>query len=1141
MKRTQWKDALRNIWKQKISFLSIVVIAALGVTIFLGIDFSADAIRKNGTAFYADAQFRDAEVASTLLLSEKDLKEIRSLDGVTDVEGVYLTAGKVRSNELRTDVNVISLTERINLPVVQEGRLPERNSECAVEQRLMAKMGWTVGDVITITNAADGKPEYLQNATFTISASITHPDHICSSIPETLYILVTQDAFDTGALNGCYMKAEVLIDRAPDLIRYGDAYRAAVKPVSERIEALAKIRAPIQEASAKAHANELLEKNRQTLADAQQKLADSRTELDDGWTALSDGEQQYADGKQQLEDGRRQLDESKQKLSDAEEKRKEGRAELDAAKAQLEDGAAKLEEGKKALDAASWELVSGWNTIEDAKTQIRSSLKTALDDLFGEDSAQWIAWAAPMEANPNSEDIAAGDFRITDGFQVTLGASLSDKIGTILSAADISDEVLRKVFEGLGGEGDYDREAAQKLLSDWLASMAGKVQQDYDALAEGCSRWDNGHRSYLGGLRQYRASLKQYNEGLAAYEAGEAQYAEGLKELEDGQNAYRDGEAQYAKSATDLEQARRDLDAARIQLEDGEQQYEDGLSQYNDGMEAFEDAEKQIESLGPCKWIVLDCYGNAGFVQLGTAANNLKSMEMTFALLFVLVGALVIYATVSKMVDEQRRQIGTTKALGFFNREIFAKYLLFGVSATLIGCSIGLLLARVGIQSIILGGYGMYFDPPLTKPSLVALSTVIVFAAGNLLAFFAILFACFRLLRAPAVKLMQPAMPRGRNKAASKTSARSLYARLILLNIRSDLRRVLVTVVSVAGCCALVVIGVTLRSAVQNAPVRQQREVLHYDGMVLFDPETDEQTSQRVKTVLQDAGAAACPIRRTNITIRIKDLNLQELYVGDLENVGEMIGLNDARSGKKLEPTDDGILISKRFSELYGLKKGDRIEIALNGTESATVPVAGIFNNFIGRSTYMSAACYQNLFGREAEPNAYLTRLDGAPLEPLLDALGTVRGYESYQPSDSFRELFQAATGVMNMIVLLFIFMSAVMAGVVLMNLTNIYILQKLRELTIMRINGFTTKEVIGYCLRETVVTTAIGIVLGIGLGAWIGYQIVRSLEQSFMQLDRSVSVLAWLIGAALTAAFAVIVNAIALKKVKTLKLTDLS
>ena len=176
MKRTQWKDALR---KQKISFLSIVVIAALGVTIFLGIDFSADAIRKNGTAFYADAQFRDAEVASTLLLSEKDLKEIRSLDGVTDVEGVYLTAGKVRSNELRTDVNVISLTERINLPVVQEGRLPERNSECAVEQRLMAKMGWTVGDVITITNAADGKPEYLQNATFTISASITHPDHIC--------------------------------------------------------------------------------------------------------------------------------------------------------------------------------------------------------------------------------------------------------------------------------------------------------------------------------------------------------------------------------------------------------------------------------------------------------------------------------------------------------------------------------------------------------------------------------------------------------------------------------------------------------------------------------------------------------------------------------------------------------------------------------------------------------------------------------------------------------------------------------------------------------------------------------------------------------------------------------------------------
>ena len=587
MKRTQFKDASRNIWKQKISFLSIAVIAALGVTIFLGIDYSADAIRKNGTAYYADTQFRDVEILSTLLLSEEDLDAIRRTDGVTDVEGVYTTGVKVSSSETRTDANVISLTERINLPVVKEGRLPENERECAVEQLLMTQMGWNVGDVITVTDASDGKPEYLKNATFAISASVTHPDHVCTSIPETLYIMVTRDAFDAEALNGCYMKAEVMTDREADLIRYGDAYRAAVKPVAERIETLAKVRTPMQEAFVLDHANALLDQNRQKLDDAQKALADSRAELDDGWAALKDGEQQYEDGKQQLEDGRNRLDESKRQLADAEEKLQEGRAELEAAKAQLDEGKAELDAGKKQLDSAKRKLVSGWNTIESAKTQIRSKLKAALDDLIGKDSSRWIAWASPTEANPNSSEATAGAFRITDSFQVTLGASLSGKIGTILESANIPDEVLQKIYEKLGGEGEYDRNAAQKLLADRLASAAGKYQQDYDALAGGCNQWDKGHQTYLKGLRQYRAALAQYNEGLAAYEEGEAQYAEGLKEYEDGLAQYNEGEAQYAKSVEELEQARDDLDEARAKLEDGEKQYADGLAQYNEGTEAL--------------------------------------------------------------------------------------------------------------------------------------------------------------------------------------------------------------------------------------------------------------------------------------------------------------------------------------------------------------------------------------------------------------------------------------------------------------------------------------------------------------------------------------------------------------------------
>ena len=1136
MKRTQIKDALRNIRKLQISFWSIVVIAALGVTIFLGVDYAAAALRKNATAYYRDAGFRDVEIISTMLLSGEDMDVIRNTEGVTDVEGVYMTSAKVTSNDIRKDAYVISLTERINIPSVYEGRLPEKDGECAVEQRLMNQMGWKVGDTIAVTSAEGATPQYLKADSFVICGAILHPDHACNSIPETRYIIVTPGAFDAEALDGCYMKAEIMADRPIDMNRYEAEYRKATVVVRERMEAAAGTYAPLREASVKAQ----LDENRQKLDDAEAELGNGRAELDDGWKQLAEGEQQYEDGVKQAEDARAQLDEAKQKLDDAEQQLRDGRAELDAAKAELEAGKAQLDSAKKQLDSANRQLVSGWNTIEDVKTQIRNKLHAGLDDAIGEDSSQWIHWADPLEANPNSSGVSASDFRITDRLTVNFGASLSGKINQLMNTVQIPDRVLRKAFEKLGGEGEYDPEVARKLIADRIASLAGEYQSQYDALADGCTKWDNGHETYLSGLRQYRDGLAKYESALKLYQEGEAQYAEGLAQYEDGLRQYNDGEAQYAQGLIDLETGRKELDDARAKLEDGERQYADGLTRYNDGREALEKAQKRIDGLGPCKWIVTDCFGNVGFVQAGTAADNLKSMEMTFALLFILVGALVIYATVSKMVDEQRRQIGTTKALGFFNGEIFTKYLLFGISATLLGCVIGLLIARFGIQRFITNGYNLYFDYNLKKPAMVALPTVIVFFAGVLLAFFSIWFACVKLLRTPAIRLMQQSVPKGRNKAASgRKPTLSLYSRLILLNIRTDFRRVLVTVISVAGCCALVIIGVTLRNAVSNSLDLQLHEVIRYDGMASIDPEANADAADSAAQILADTGAKGCPVQKKNVTVHIKDLDMLELYVGDLAEIGEMILLADVKTGDPIPPTDEGILVSRRFSEIYQVSVGDPIEISLNGTETVQTTVAGIFNVYVGRTMYMSDNCFRKLFGRDPETNAFLIRLDGAKLDPLLDRLGTVEGYESYERSDSFKSLFETATSVMNMVVLLFIFMAAVMAGVVLMNLTNIYIMQKLPELTIMRINGFTVRETIGYVLRETVVTTAAGILLGVGLGTVIGYKIVCSLEQSFVQFDRRPSVVAWIVGALMTIAFTVIVNAIALKKVKKLKLTD--
>ena len=278
-----------------------------------------------------------------------------------------------------------------------------------------------------------------------------------------------------------------------------------------------------------------------------------------------------------------------------------------------------------------------------------------------------------------------------------------------------------------------------------------------------------------------------------------------------------------------------------------------------------------------------------------------------------------------------------------------------------------------------------------------------------------------------------------------------------------------------------------------------------------------------------------------NVTFRIQDMDVGELYVGDIAAIEGMHRLDDWQTGEPLAPTDEGILIQRRLAEKYDLSIGSTFDITLGGTQPATVQVAGIFENYIGRLMVMSPAYFESLFGKEPTYNAFFLRFGDREAEKLLTELKELVGFEDYTPSDEGNTMFRAATSVINIVVILFILMAAVMAGVVLMNLTNIYILQKKRELTVMRINGFTTKEVIAYVTRETVFTTTLGILLGLAAGSCVGYRIVRAMEQSFIQLERGVCFPAWGYAAAMTVLFTVIVNVIALRKVKNLKLTDVA
>ena len=958
----------RNIRKQWVSFLSIVVIALLGVTTFLSIDYSAAAMRRNCSDMYNRLTFRDIEVFSTLLLTENDLEDLRNTEGVADLEGVRQTKATLAIDEKNIPADFISLTRRISRVEIISGRLPETADECAVETSFAEGMQLRVGDRIVALDSNGEKAKYLAESNFTITGIVQHPDHLNNIAEEASYVVVLPEAFDNEELDGCYMRAAITIEKPENINRYSNNYEKSVSAVISRIEELSLV--------------DTARRDSEIIAAAQQ---------------------QILAGKEELE--------------------------------------------------------AGFGQLETAKATVRNKLRDLVEVVFKQDSEKELFhWATERKADVDDPHETARYLWITDNLRIDLSRSPEDIFRAIVASESLSERLLVSIYEYTqnadapqAADGSYDMAAVREAL----VSSASAYAADYQALSDGCITWDESHEQYVAGLETYR---------------------------------------------------------------------------------------KKMADLQPCRWLCLNAKGNASFAQLAVGSGNFANLKMTFSLLFVLVGALVIFATVGKIVDEQRPLVGTTKALGFYNREIFAKYLSFGVLATLLGTILGILVARFAISPFLLNGFGEYYEFDITKPGIVVHTTVIVILAGILLATAAVWFACNRLLHEPAVRLMQPKAP-GVKKSSAKGGKRvlSLYSRLILLNIRTDLKRVVVTIVSVAGCCALVIIGLTLRSSVNGSVEKQYGEIVNYDFRVQYDPGIAKDEGKEFSDLLDAEKAEYTKVLSTSATYYFNELQLAEVYCGDLKEIHEFYHLYDWKTGNPIQSTDRGVLVQRRIAEIYGLDVGDEFELSIGGTKTATVRIAGIFENYLGRALLMSGEYYERVYNEPMQPNAFLVRTGGANADTLDSGLRALEGFESITNSDSNRSIVETSTTMLNVVVLLFVFIAGVMAGVVQLNLTNMYVLQKKREMTIMRINGFTVKEVIGYILRETVVTTVLGILLGIAAGAGVAYSITRTLEQSFLQLKRSPSFVAWALAAVITVAFTVIVNAVALRNVKNLRLTDVA
>ena len=1171
MKKTRWIVLLRDIRKTWVSFLSIIVFVSLGVAIFLGIKWNEPALSQAMDRYLDEHRYHDLQMVFPYGFTEDDAAAVAALDGVSAVEGAYNAYGTAQVGGDRCILNIQSLTDTMDHAEVLEGELPAAADEVAVERLLAEALELHLGDTLPISALRGGKP-CLKNSEFTITAIVEHPSFTRTETDYSRgftdigdgsadgYVLVAKTAFDTEMYDGCFSQLLIRGTGLDALNSLGSVYQQKAGALKEKLEALGAQRAALR-------SDDLYDRAGEQIADAEQELADGQQELESGKQEYADGEKRLDAAKVQIADGEKQIAENEKKLADGKQQYADGLA-------AYADGAAQLRAGRATLTAELEE--NGYPTdLDEAEKQLKTDREKAADikdllmrtltqvELYNEDhdsaSEEEIKQILvdTLELLGVSEDIDVettqyakkavekareylkkygSDAVVTEAVNVLLPylKLTADQAGvnTLLGRLDAADILLASYTM-------LDKDTRLTLLmtivvneNPDLSVAPETLQALIDVVDDSLAQLDKG----LKGIADYRA-------GAAALSAASARLAEASRQIEEG-------EQQLADAKKKLAQAKRDYAAGTQKLAQARQDIADGEQTLAENTRLLADAKAELEDFVRYEqWTVQIRTDNPSVATAKFYAQSSRRLCYSMALLFVFVGLMVCFTSITRSINESQTIAGVQKALGFRSREILAHYMAYSLLAAAIGVLVGYALGFFGIESVVNDAYAkLYVIGAITNVYVVPEALVIAVVELALIAL-ATWLPCRKLLRRPAVELLK-----GENYAGGRTrfyekwrvwQRMSLYTQTTVNNLMNDGARIIATLVGITGCTALIVMSLSLRSSILSTPVRHFERIWIYDASLVSDTAVPG-GHQALEQVLDESGADYTSVRREAVYIRDETgtLNQADLIVPeDAEDLRAFIHLDDYRTGRPLSLTDDGVIVSYTYAKHYGLKAGDTLHLLDTAGRSHDCVVSGISQHYLSSmQVVMTPSCYQHLMGWAAQSNTLYLRYGAADRNAVAQKLQTTEGYFSLtDESAKWIAKFQEFSGSVMLVVYIGLSLSVTMALLVLLNLNIVCVNEKTNELVVMRINGFSIRAVKAYLYRDNIVLTALGILGGVGIGLALGRCVLEILQKIGDNFYTTPNLTDCLIGAGLAALFSLATNLIALRRVNTLSVSDLS
>lgn len=1179
------KDIRKSFSKSKGRFISIACLIALGSFALVGLQVTGPDMRKTSSDYLQKYNAADLTIIGSMGIDSGNVSAINSLQGVSEIEYGYLKDVVLEGTS--ESCRIFSLGNNISEYELVSGRFPETANEIAYSDA--SKGDYKLGDTIVFEEKEDSSGNtVLKNNTFTIVGFINSSE-ILSCVNQgqstagsgelNSYGVVADDAFDCYY----YMIARMTFQDTKGLDPYSDEYTDMIQEHKSQLEAILADQPEKRLESVKGEYQDKIDEGRQKISDAQNELADAETKLNDADAQIQEAEQKILESRDELDskvsEAQQEIEANQQKIDDSEKQLADGKAQLSAAKTQLEAAQAQISESEKQITAAKQTLAEKQPEYE---TQKAAFIEKQAEY---QENVNALA-AARQEADSNKAQLESAKSQYENGIaelqsgvsqlqQVLQDPQLSSEERALYTAqleatqgklqetqnsynAFISGQYEPAIAKLNAAQQELDQKSAElSAAKEQLDAAESKLNDAQAQLASSQEQISQAETQLSNAKAQLSAKQNEYNAKAAELQSGETQLSSGKSELESAKNELASQQADGEAKISEAEET----------LSEKKQEYQEKLSEYNekkpdadteiaDNTAKLDDAQKEIDKLSLPTFSVYsrrEIPGAEGYKTYSSVSDIVDALADVFPIFMYFVAALVTLTTMTRFVDEERINSGTLKALGYQERDIIKKFTLYGLISGLIGAAAGIAAGLYLLPRIANNAYAHGFTVPNIETPFRLKWTVIAVVLALLSTVLPAVIVAKKELQEKPSALLQPKPPANGSKIMLERitpiwSRMSFTHKVTARNIFRYKKRMLMTIFGVCGSVTILFAGLSVQHSISGINDRQFGDIIKYDIIAAENKNLDEDEQKEIDDKLSDSeiikSHASIYYEEYSVTAgKSKDnQTIKMISPEETEDFSDYISLDNRKTKKQISLSDDGVVISERLAKLLDVSAGDNITLKDSSGKSVEMKIADITEMYTGHFVFTSPEYYEKFSSQEFSANAYLIKL----CDSSSDNANMVAS--EFMKLDGIAGIVQNTTMInqiniivksLNKIMWVLIIVAVLLGVVILYNLTNINVSERIRELSTIKVLGFFDKEVTLYIYRETIILTLIGILTGFLTGDWLYKYIITVVPPDEVMFNPALSFRAFAVPFVLISLITLILGFVINRRLKNVNMLD--